>query len=160
MAGDPKGGGGLALATLISLRDHGDPMPAGAVLLSPWTDLAPGHRGEHEPSTTTSDPMFHGADIALAAKHYLGDMPGTHPLASPLYSELNDLPPLFIQASRIEVFLDDSLRVVEKARHAGTEVLFKSWPGLPHAWQIYTPHLPEARAALREAGAFIRSRLG
>jgi len=33
------------------------------------------------------------------------------------------------------------------------------WPGLPHGWQIFAPILPEARAALRDAGAFIRARL-
>lgn len=32
-------GGGLALATLVALRDAGDPLPAGAILLSALTDL-------------------------------------------------------------------------------------------------------------------------
>lgn len=33
-------GGGLALALLQVLRDVGLPLPAGAVLVSPWTDLS------------------------------------------------------------------------------------------------------------------------
>lgn len=37
-AGD-SAGGGLALSTLAILRDMGLPMPAGAVLISPWVDL-------------------------------------------------------------------------------------------------------------------------
>jgi epsilon-lactone hydrolase len=156
LAGD-SAGGGLALATLISLRDHGDPMPAGAVLFSPWTDLAA--TGPSLAVNDGRDPMFIGGDIGKGALHYLGDMPGTHPLASPLYSELKELPPLFVQASDIEVLLDDSLRTVEKARAAGTEAIVKVWPGLPHVWHIYSPYLPEARAALREAAAFIRSRM-
>ncbi len=32
-------GGGLTLATLLSLRDTGEPLPAAAVLLSAWLDL-------------------------------------------------------------------------------------------------------------------------
>ena len=32
--------GGLTLATLVALRDAGDPLPAAAVAISPWTDLA------------------------------------------------------------------------------------------------------------------------
>ncbi|CAG8797933.1 38135_t:CDS:2, partial [Gigaspora margarita] len=32
-------GGGLALATLLFLRDAGLPLPGGAILLSPWVDL-------------------------------------------------------------------------------------------------------------------------
>ncbi len=156
IAGD-SAGGGLALATLVSLRDHGDPLPAGAVLFSPWTDLAA--TGASLEANTAGDPMFIGPDIGKGALHYLGDMPATNPLASPLYADLSGLPPLFVQASTIEVLLDDSMRAVEKARAAGTEVIFKAWPGLPHVWHLFTPYLPEARAALSEANAFIRSRL-
>jgi epsilon-lactone hydrolase len=156
IAGD-SAGGGLALATLVSLRDHGDPAPAGAVLFSPWTDLAA--TGASLETNNASDPMFIGPDIGKGALHYLGDMPGTNPLASPLYADLKELPPLFVQASTIEVLLDDSMRVVEKTRAAGGEVIFKAWPGLPHVWHLFTPYLPEARAALSEANAFIRSRL-
>jgi epsilon-lactone hydrolase len=39
IAGD-SAGGGLTLATLAALRDAGDPLPAAAVAMSPWTDLA------------------------------------------------------------------------------------------------------------------------
>ncbi len=38
IAGD-SAGGGLALATILSLKAAGDPLPGAAVLLSPWTDL-------------------------------------------------------------------------------------------------------------------------
>jgi len=33
-------GGGLALSLLLRLRDQSIPLPAAAVALSPWTDLA------------------------------------------------------------------------------------------------------------------------
>jgi acetyl esterase/lipase len=39
IAGD-SAGGGLALAALVALRDAGKPLPAGAVCISPWMDLA------------------------------------------------------------------------------------------------------------------------
>lgn len=156
VAGD-SAGGGLALALLVSLRDHGDPLPAGAVLFSPWTDLAA--TGATLISNNGADPMFIGPDLGKAAMHYLGTMPGTNPLASPLYADLAGLPPLFVQASTIEVLLDDSRRVVDKARHQGVTVLFKAWPGLPHVWHLFSPFLPEARAALTEASSFVMSRL-
>jgi hypothetical protein len=38
MAGD-SAGGGMVLSILVILRDQGIPMPAGAVLISPWVDL-------------------------------------------------------------------------------------------------------------------------
>jgi acetyl esterase/lipase len=156
VAGD-SAGGGLALATLVSLRDHGDPLPAAAVLFSPWTDLAA--TGATLETNNDSDPMFIGADIGKAARHYLGTMPATHPLISPLYANLAELPALFVQASTSEVLLDDSRRLIEKARADGVVTLFKAWPDLPHVWHLFNPVLPEARAALREVSAFILSRL-
>ena len=38
IAGD-SAGGGLAMTTLISLRDTGEPLPAAAALIAPWVDL-------------------------------------------------------------------------------------------------------------------------
>ncbi|KAI1175937.1 hypothetical protein F4777DRAFT_548512 [Nemania sp. FL0916] len=38
LAGD-SAGGGMVLSTLVTLRDRGLPLPAGAILISPWVDL-------------------------------------------------------------------------------------------------------------------------
>lgn len=153
IAGD-SAGGGLALATLVALRDAGDPLPAGAVLFSPWTDLAAS--GESIRSNDGADPMFSGQAIGRAAQVYLGDTPATHPYASPVYADLNGLPPLFIQAGSTEVLLDDSRRVAARARAAGVRVDLQVWPKMPHVWQIFAPFIPEAGRALDDAAAFVR----
>lgn len=152
--GGDSAGGGLVLATLLSLRDAGDPLPAGAVLFSPWTDLA--GTGSTLVTNDRSDVMFTGAGIIGGAQHYLGTTPATNPLASPLYADLSRLPPLFVQASGAEVLLADSTRLADKARAAGTPVELQVWPGLPHVWQIFSPFLPEASRAMTDAGNFIR----
>ncbi|KAK5626427.1 hypothetical protein RRF57_002142 [Xylaria bambusicola] len=38
LAGD-SAGGGMAMSMLVTLRDRGLPLPAGAILISPWVDL-------------------------------------------------------------------------------------------------------------------------
>lgn len=157
LAGD-SAGGGLALATLVALRDAGDLLPAGAVLFSPWTDL--GASGASIRINDGADPMFSGRAIGRAARLYLGDTPATHPYASPVYADLHGLPPLFIQAGSTEVLLDDSRRVAETARTAGVWVELQVWPNMPHVWQIFTPFIPEARRALDGAAAFVREMTG
>lgn len=157
VAGD-SAGGGLTLALLLALREAGDPLPGGAILFSPWTDLAV--TGATVTYHADRDVMFDGSGLRSAAALYLGGAAADDWRASPLYGEFHGLPPLFVQASDSEVLLDDARRVVDKAREAGVEVTFKIWPSLPHAWQIFAPFLPEARAALREAGEFIRRRSG
>jgi len=154
VAGD-SAGGGLALALLIALRDAGESLPAAAVLLSPWTDLAA--TGKSIVANDAVDPMFHGSWIGKQARYYLGDTPATNPLASPVYADLTGLPPLFIQVSDIEVLLDDSRRLAESATRSGVTVTLRIWHGLTHGWQIFAPILPEGRAALHEAAAFIHS---
>jgi len=156
VAGD-SAGGGLALALLLAVRDAKEAAPAAAVLFSPWTDLAA--TGDSIVANDDADALIFGAWIAQMARHYLGDTPATDPLASPVYADLTGLPPLLIQVSDSEVLLDDSRRVIENARRVGVDATLQIWPGLPHDWQIFAPILPEARAALRDAGAFIRARL-
>ncbi|MGI4815767.1 MAG: alpha/beta hydrolase [Janthinobacterium lividum] len=152
VAGD-SAGGGLALSLLLVLRDAGDALPAAGVLFSPWTDLA--LTGATLRSNAASDAMFTPESVAHAAAFYLGATPATHPGPSPLYGDFAGLPPLLIHASDNEILLADATRVVEKARASGVDVVFKSWHGVPHAFQLFTPFLPEAREALADACRFI-----
>jgi acetyl esterase/lipase len=157
VVGGDSAGGGLALALLLSLREAQEPLPAAAVLFSPWTDLAA--TGESIRRNANSDVLFHGHRVAETARLYLGETPPDHPLASPLYADLAGLPMLFIQASDSEVLLDDSTRLAAKAAKAGVEVHFRAWRKLPHVWHYFAPSLPEGRAALAETAAFIRRAL-
>jgi epsilon-lactone hydrolase len=156
VAGD-SAGGGLALALLIALRDLGEPLPAGAVLFSPWTDLAA--TGQSAIDNNEKDPLIYRSGMAGLASHYLGTTPATHPLASPLYADLTGLPPLAVQASATEILLDDSRRVIANALQAGVPATLQLWPNTPHGWQVFAPILPEGSSALRDAAAFIRARL-
>jgi acetyl esterase/lipase len=154
VAGD-SAGGGLTLALLVALRDAGDPLPAAAALLSPWTDLA--MSGWSHLTHRKLDPMLTVDGALLAARHYLGATNPTNPLASPLYANFDRLPPLAIHVGGNEILLDDSLRLAERARSAGVDVTVKVWPGLPHVFQA-ARFLPEARQSLSELGAFLRER--
>jgi epsilon-lactone hydrolase len=156
VAGD-SAGGGLALALLIALRDLGERLPAGAVLFSPWTDLAA--TGQSVIDNNERDALFYGSWMTSLASHYLGTTPATDPLASPLYADLTGLPPLALQASTTEILLDDSRRVTARALQAGVPARLQLWPNTPHGWQVFAPILPEGRSALRDAAAFIRARL-
>lgn len=153
IAGD-SAGGGLALATLVALRDAGDPLPAGVVTFSAWTDLAT--TGASMRENNGRDPMFVAEAFEHAAPLYLGATPATHPLASPVYADLHGLPPFFMLAGSTEVLRDDTLRVAARARAAGVEVECAIWPDMPHIWPIYAPFLPEASRALDEAARFVR----
>lgn len=157
IAGD-SAGGGLTLATLLTLRDAGDPLPAAAVLFSPWTDLAA--TGESMTTRAAVDPMLSRESMSTITGWYIGDRDPRAPLVSPLYGDFSGLPPLFIQVGDNEVLLDDAVRVAERARAAGVEVDLEVWDGMWHVFQNSADHVPEARQALEKIGALVRARLG
>lgn len=154
LAGD-SAGGGLALATMLTLRDAGLPLPAAAALFSPWTDLA----GTGESLGARTCAMFHGQSLHRAVGFYLAGQDPRHPLVSPLYGDLQGLPPLLVHVSATEVLLDDSTRLADRAREAGVPVQLRVFRDQPHVWQIYARLLPEARESLREAAHFLHQHL-
>lgn len=156
LAGD-SAGGGLAAATLVALRDAGDPLPAGAVLLSPWTDLA--GAGASLQTRARRDPWLKPQGIRPAAALYLGETAPDHPLASPLYADLHGLPPLLIHVGDDEILLDDSTRLAAKAQAAGVDVTLKIWPGMWHVFHAFLRYAPEARQAIDEIGAWVQQQL-
>ncbi len=156
LAGD-SAGGGLVLATLLATKSAELPMPAAALLFSPWTDLAA--TGESLRFNLKRDPMLQGDRVAEVAGLYTGNEDPKNPLVSPLYGDLAGLPPLCIQVGEGEVLLDDSRRLAERAKAAGVKVELKIWRKMPHVWQLFQNLLPEARASLTEAGDFAKAQL-
>ena len=150
-AGD-SAGGGLAAACLVASKAQGLPMPAGAVLYSPMTDMS--CSGESMVSNAKSDVMFSAHMIPQAAALYLGGRPATDPLASPVFADLRGLPELFIFASESEALMSDSVRLHQNARKAGVPSTLTLRPGMPHVWPIIIT-LPEAQADLKFSGEFI-----
>jgi acetyl esterase/lipase len=152
LAGD-SAGGGLALATLIYLKQRCVPLPAGAICFSPWTDLAV--TGESVRKNAERCAMFKEEALHRAARQYLGKVSPYHPLASPLYANLEGLPPLLIHVSDSELLTDDSCRIAEVARVAGVKVRLDVYTNQPHVWQLFSL-LPEAMDSLRRAASSIK----
>lgn len=157
VAGD-SAGGGLTVATLVALRDAGDPLPAAAVCLSPWVDME--GLGESMITKAEIDPMAQREDLLEAAKTYLGDADPRTPLAAPLYADLAALPPLLIQVGGAETLLDDSTRLAERAKAADVDVTLEVWDDMIHVWQVFAAVLPEGQQAIDRIGEFIREHVG
>jgi acetyl esterase/lipase len=152
IAGD-SAGGGLTLATAFSLRASGEPLPSALALISPWTDLT--FSGETVSTLGKVDPVlkFDGRPLV---DYYTNGRLATDPLISPLFGDLQGLPPIFIQVGSDEILLSDSTRLAEKAQATGVDTQLEIWPGMWHVFQVFAPYLPEAQQAIDQMGAFIR----
>jgi acetyl esterase/lipase len=156
IAGD-SAGGGLALATLVALRDAGEPLPAAAVAISPWTDLA--LTGESLRTRADVEILLKPAGMPETAETYLAGADPRHPYASPLYADLHGLPPILIHVGDAEVILDDSTRFAAKAREAGVAVTLEVWDDMPHVWHAFAGLLAESDKAIERIGEWLQQRL-
>jgi len=156
-AGD-SAGGGVALGTLMKCRDDGRPMPAACVLFSPCTDAT--LSGESHKTRRRADPCTPPGANETYLAWYRGEGDPRHPYASPLLGDMRGLPPLMFQVGNDETLRDDSVRFAQKARQAGVAARLHVWKGMFHCFALLAPAFPEATAALSEACAFIREKLG
>jgi acetyl esterase/lipase len=154
--GGDSAGGHLAVSLLLRLRDAGNPLPDAAFVVSPWADLAcrlPAHQREAARDAVLVTPALHDAAAQFAPGRDLDD-----PALNLLKADLRGLPPLLIQGTDAEILADDASALAARAQQAGVAVRHSLWPGLWHDWQLFTPLLPEARAAIAELHGFLRER--
>jgi len=156
--GGDSAGGGLTVALINRLRDAGERGPGCAWLISPWTDLT--LSGATLVTKDAVDPIIHRGYLAELVEAYLPPvMDRGDPRVSPLYADLNGLPPTLIQIGACETLLDDSTRFAAAAGAANVAVTLEIWPDMIHAFPMWNAHLEPGRRALSQAGEFIRRHL-
>jgi monoterpene epsilon-lactone hydrolase len=154
LAGE-SAGGGLAIATLLSLRDAGVTLPGSVWCSSPWVDLE--MTGATMTSKAAVDPLIQKPYLIETAAAYLRGTDPRSPLVSPIHADLHGLPRMLIQVGSAETLLSDSIRLAAVAGEADVDVTLQVWPGMIHAWHLFYPQLAEGRRALAAVGAFIRA---
>jgi acetyl esterase/lipase len=156
MIAGTSGGAHLAAATLLRLRDAGDPAftaIVGAHFDSGPYDVSgtPSQRLANE-NTLIVTPMWLEAFRALA-------FPGRDlemlrdPEVSPLYADLSGLPPAMFVVGALDPLLDDSLFMAARWRAAGNQAAVEVWPAGAHTFM--NMGTPLAQAALARTTAWI-----
>lgn len=155
--GGDSAGGGLALATLLYLRDQQLPLPACAVLFSPWSDLSISHAAHI--FNREKEVMLVPDALTYWAKLYYGNENPENPYISPTFGDFHGLPPLLIEVGGNEILLDDSLVVAQKAKQQGVEVTATVYPNNFHVFQGFWMVSATARKSLRKTIAFLEEKL-
>lgn len=133
IAGD-SAGGGLALATVLYVRDNNIPMPAAIITMSAWTNL----------------------NYRRWTPKYVGNNRADNPYISPIYGDFSGFPPMLMQVGGDVKLLNDTIEVAQKAREAGVSVRQTTYPGMFHVFQMLFPELSDANAAWNEVETFIK----
>lgn len=152
-------GGGLALALMMYLRDHNMPLPNGALLMSPWTDLT--CSGDSHQFNFEKDPLFGNTkESMLYDSDYIGDYDPKLAYISPMFGSYEGLPSMVFQVGSYEMLLSDSIVACDKARAAGCDARLSVYQGMFHEFQMSLGLIPESKHAWKEAAAFIREKFG
>lgn len=148
IAGD-SAGGNLVFGLWSTILKRGQ-RPAGVLAFSPWTDMT--LSGDSLRTNVRRDPLLPVSRMQEAVDLYLAGADPSHPLASPLFADFPNPPPVFIQVGRDEVLFSDAERMAAKL--GGT---LDVWDHVPHVWQMFDGRLPEANAAMRRAARFVQT---
>lgn len=152
LAGD-SAGGALVVLTLLALRDAGATLPAAAVAICPWVDLA--CSGDSFETNSPFDFVALG-QCRLAAASYLAGADPRRPDRSPLYADLSGLPPLLVQAGEAEVLFDQVCAFAARARDAGVLTRLSRYSDMVHVWHLMRGATADAQRAIDEIGDFVR----
>lgn len=153
IAGD-SAGGNLTITSLMKLRDSSYPLPAAAACLSPVTDLT----NKDDLDKGVKDPLLPHKAMRFYTNSYVGISDARHPLISPVYGDLHNLPPLLVHAGEDEILRQDAIRFASLAKAAGVEVQLEIYPRMWHVWQLFLT-LPQADQSLNEIAKFLSSHL-
>jgi monoterpene epsilon-lactone hydrolase len=154
IAGD-SAGGGLTLALAMALRDRGIDAPAALGLISPWANLA---IDIDQLRPRLRDPLILPSMTADWAPQYAGTVDPMSPGISPVYGDLTDLPPIIMQTAGDDPIRCDALDIARAVAKAGGPVVdHRVFDNLWHVFHLQISVLPEAREAVADLGAKLRS---
>ena len=146
--GDSAGGGfSLALAQEILKKDSLD-LPSRLILISPWVDVLGGDDALQEYDTFLNNEVLRhiGADWA-------GELNPRDPIVSPLYGDMQGLPPTDLFTGTWEVFYTGIVKTCDKMKAAGVDVSLHVKEKMGHVYPLWP--CPEGKEARKEIAEII-----
>lgn len=126
-------GGGLIYALCLKLKEDNLPLPGGLIAMSPWTDLT--SSGESYETNRDVDPNMTREHLQFYTRCYTTDP--KNPLASPIFGNLEGLPPSLIFVGGDEIMLSDAADMHKNLLEAGCKSKLVVAPERWHAYVLY-----------------------
>lgn len=151
LAGD-SAGGGIALAVAQTLRDRGGPQPGQMLLLAPWVDLTTSTPETYE--LDDYDPWLFIGKMEAYAAWWAGDDDPGRPEASPVFGDLDGLPPTLLFCGTRDLLVPGCRLLVDRAAASNWDLTYLEAEGLLHVFPLL-PIIPEAARAWRHTMEFL-----
>ncbi|OCT11595.1 hypothetical protein A8709_07105 [Paenibacillus pectinilyticus] len=145
-------GGGLALSFLQVLRDQGLPLPKQAILISPWLDVT--NTNPAMIDIQPYDPLLNIESLGYGGIIYAGDLDPKDPLVSPIYGDLERLPPITLFSGTHDILHADILKYSKIATEKRWDVTLYTYEKMNHCFVGFP--IPEGKEALGIISNIIR----
>ncbi len=156
--GGPSGGGGLAAALGLVVRDRAEFDIDYQLLIYPMID-------DRRTSVTANwaVPVWNPASNEFGWRSYLGELFGTEDVpyhAAPARAtDLSGLPPTYIMTGSLDGFCDEDVAYAQRLNQCGVNVEFHLYPGAPHGFEGFAPEAAVSRQARKDINNWLAQRL-
>ena len=157
--GGPSGGGGLAAALGLLVRDRAEFEVNYQMLIYPMID---------DTQTTVSAnwdvPIWDMGSNEFGWRSYLGDLYGAVDIpsyaAAARATDLSGLPPTYVMTGTLDAFCDEDITYAQRLNQAGVDVELHVYPGAPHGFDGFAPGTRVARQARADINAWLARQIG
>ncbi|GAA4271517.1 alpha/beta hydrolase [Aquimarina gracilis] len=139
-------GGSLILTLTQRLVKEAKELPKQLIPITPIVDASVSNPKIKE--IDKIDPILSLKGVLSANKMCVGDLSLEDPLISPLYGDIDKLPPIYLFMATDDILTPDQELFIEKIRKVNGNIEVITGKGLPHVWPIL-PIMKEAKEAIR-----------
>lgn len=141
-------GGGFTLAMAQEARNDSIDLPNRLVLISPWVDVLGGDDALQE-----NDTFLNAEVLRKVGADWAGDIDPRDPMISPLYGDMNGLPPTDLFTGTWEIFYTDIVKTYNKMKSAGVDAQLHVAEKMGHVYPLWP--CPEGSKARNEIAKII-----
>ena len=142
-------GGGFTLALAQEARNDTLDQPKRLVLISPWVDVLGG-----DDSLQGYDTFLNAEVLRKVGADWAGEIDPRDPMISPLYGEMQGLPPTDLFTGTWEVFYTDIVKTFDKMKAAGVDARLHVAEKMGHVYPLWP--CPEGKKARKEISSIIQ----
>ena len=142
-------GGGFTLALAQEARNDTLDLPKRLVLISPWVDVLGG-----DDALQGYDTFLNAEVLRKVGADWAGEIDPRDPMISPLYGDMQGLPPTDLFTGTWEVFYTDIVNTYNKMKAAGVDAQLHVAEKMGHVYPLWP--CPEGKKARKEISSIIQ----
>jgi acetyl esterase/lipase len=151
-------GGGLAMSTLLMIRQMDLPMPGGAILMSPWVDLTHSFPSFESNKDTDFLPSKSNITVGKRVNPYAPNEILDLQYVSPIWAaDLKLDVPILIQVGQVERLYDETVALAKRLMDENPQwgARLEEYREQVHVFQMFE-FLQTSKAAMARCGEFIK----